>query len=132
PHRSLFGMSTRALSLAVTLFGFFTTSAFAQSVVSGTVTDPQAAVVQGAQVGLVSGQTEIRSTRTDAQGRYRFESVPPGTYVVSVTAPGFQVATSAGLIVTPTQGATRDVSLALAGATDFVSVEGRAVAAGYR
>ena len=64
--------------------------AFAQSIVSGTVTDPQSAVIPDARVGLLAGQTEVRSTRTDAQGRYRFEAVPPGTYVVVVSAPGFQ------------------------------------------
>ena len=55
----------------------------------------------------------------------------PGTYVVAVSAPGFQQATSSDIVLTTGQGATRDVSLALAGATDFVSVEGVA-RAGYR
>jgi len=100
--------------------------AFAQSVVSGTVTDPQSAVVPDARVAIMSGQNEVRTTRTDAQGRYRFEAVPPGTYAIAVSAPGFQPATSPAVAITAAQGATRDVSLALAGATDFVSVEGRA------
>jgi iron complex outermembrane receptor protein len=47
------------------------------------------------------------------------------------SAPGFQPATGAEISVTAGQGATRDLSLALAGATDFVSVEGVA-RAGYR
>ncbi|HLG54098.1 MAG TPA: TonB-dependent receptor [Vicinamibacterales bacterium] len=105
--------------------------AFAQSVVSGTVTDPQSAVVPDARVGLLAGQAEVRTTRTDAQGRYRFETVPPGTYVVAVSAPGFQMTRSSQMVLAAGQTATRDVSLTLAGATDFVSVEGRA-RAGYR
>jgi iron complex outermembrane receptor protein len=80
----------------------------------------------------MSGQSEVRTTRTDAQGRYRFDGVPSGTYVVSVSAPGFQTAASAGVTLSAGQSATRDVPLALAGATDFVSVEGRATASGYR
>jgi iron complex outermembrane recepter protein len=103
----------------------------AQSVVSGTVTDPQSAVVPGARVALMSGQSEVRTTRSDAQGRYRFDAVQPGTYAVSVSAPGFQTATSASVTISGGQSATQDVALALAGATDFVSVEGRA-ASGYR
>ena len=109
----------------------FAQPAFAQSIISGTVTDPQSALVPGARVGLLAAQTEVRSTRTDAQGRYRFDAVSPGTYVVVVTAQGFQTATSTEMVLTTGQGATGDVSLALAGATDFVSVEGVA-RAGYR
>ena len=44
---------------------------------------------------------------------------------------GFQIATSPEMTLATGQGATRDLSLALAGATDFVSVEGVA-RAGYR
>ena len=104
---------------------------FAQSVVSGTVTDPQSAVVPDARVALLAGQTELRTTRTDSQGRYRFDAVAPGSYVVAVSAPGFQTATSAGIVVASGQSVSRDLSLALAGATDFVSVEGVA-RGGYR
>jgi iron complex outermembrane recepter protein len=106
-------------------------TAFAQSTVSGTVTDPQTAVIQDARVSLLAGQTEVRATRTDAQGRYRFDAVPPGTYVIVASATGFQSDSSTELTVTTGQSAARDLSLALAGATDFVSVEGVA-RAGYR
>ena len=110
----------------------FAPSAYAQSLITGTVTDPQSAVIPDARVALLGGQAELRTARTDAQGRYRFEAVQPGTYVVSVSSPGFQQATSPDIIIITTgQHATRDVSLALAGATDFVSVEGVA-RAGYR
>ena len=106
-------------------------SAHAQSLISGTVTDPQSAVITDARVALLSGQVEVRSTRTDGQGRYRFESVQPGTYAVSVSSPGFQQTSSPDIVAASGQNATRDVSLALVGATDFVSVEGVA-RAGYR
>jgi iron complex outermembrane receptor protein len=109
----------------------FAPPAFAQSTINGTITDPQSAVIPDARVTLLAGQSEFRSTRTDAQGRYRFDAVPAGTYVVMASAPGFQPATGAEISVTAGQGATRDLSLALAGATDFVSVEGVA-RAGYR
>ena len=109
------------------------TPALAQSVVAGTVSDPQNAVVVGAQVTLAAGANELRTVQTDAQGRYRFEAVPAGTYTVVVASPGFQIATSAAIVATAGAGATRNVTLALAGATDFVTVEGTAVAErGYR
>ena len=121
-------MLQRALVGAVLLVA---QSAFAQSIINGTVTDPQSAVIANARVALLAEQTEVRSTRSDAQGRYRFESVAPGTYVVTATAPGFQLAGGAEIKVTTGQTATQNLSLALAGATDFVSVEGVA-RAGYR
>lgn len=105
--------------------------AFAQTTISGSVTDPQSAVIPDARVALLAGQAEVRSTRTDAQGRYRFDGVTPGTYVVTATAAGFQAASAAPIVVASGQPATQDLSLAIAGATDFVSVEGVA-RAGYR
>ena len=105
--------------------------AYAQSLITGTVTDPQSAVIPDARVALLSGQAEFRATRTDAQGRYRFDAVQPGTYVIAVNSPGFQQTASPDIVVAAGQNATRDISLALAGATDFVTVEGVA-RAGYR
>ena len=124
-------MHVRLIAVCLFVFALFAPPAFAQSTINGTITDPQSAVIPEARVTLLAGQTEVRSTRTDAQGRYRFDALPAGTYVVMASAPGFQPATGAETSVTAGQGATRDLSLALAGATDFVSVEGIA-RAGYR
>jgi iron complex outermembrane recepter protein len=124
-------MHVRLIAGCLFVLALFTHPAFAQSTINGTITDPQSAVIIDARVTLLAGQSEVRSTRTDAQGRYRFDAVPAGTYVVMASAPGFQPATGAEISVTAAQGATRDLSLALAGATDFVSVEGVA-RAGYR
>jgi iron complex outermembrane receptor protein len=108
-------------------------AAFAQSMISGVVTDPQSAVVPNARVALLADQTEVRTTRSDAQGRYRFDAVAPGRYVVAVSAPGFQTATTPEITVTAGQGATRNVALAVAGTTETVTVEGvRAADRGYR
>ena len=129
----LVGMISRRFVGMVFVCALFSAhAATAQSVVTGTVTDPQSAVVPDARVVLLNGQTELRTARTDAAGRYRFDGVAPGAYAVAVSAPGFQTATTATISLAAGQSVTRDVSLALAGATDFVSVEGRAVASGYR
>lgn len=122
-------MTTRLL-----LVGFLcASSASAQSVVTGTVTDPQAAVVPDARVALMTGPAERRTTRTDEQGRYRFDAVPPGGYTISVSAPGFQTVSSSELVISAGQNASRDVALALAAATESVTVEGVASAdRGYR
>jgi iron complex outermembrane receptor protein len=98
--------------------------AFAQTTLSGSVTDPQSAVVQNARVALLADQTEVRTTRTDARGQYRFEAVAPGRYVVAVSAPGFQTTTTPEVTVTAGEAATRNVSLAIAGTSESVTVEG--------
>src|SRR5437899_4922636 len=84
--------------------------AFAQSLTSGdiagTITDPSGAVVPNASVTLKSndsGSTQTRST--NQQGAYRFSLLSPGTYTVSVAAPGFQ-STQQQATITVGQAAT--------------------------
>jgi hypothetical protein len=59
--------------------------------IEGTVTDPHGSVVPGATV--TARQVATNSTRTvasNAQGYYRFDSLPVGAYELSVEASGFQ------------------------------------------
>src|SRR5208283_3385351 len=68
--------------------------AFGQSLISGdisgTVTDPSGAVVANATVVLKKADTgQSHTDTTNASGSYHFSLLPPGTYVLSVTAPGF-------------------------------------------
>jgi iron complex outermembrane receptor protein len=124
---SSIGSRSRRRSLIASLFLpallLFAPPVLGQSL-TGVVTDPQSAVVPGARVTLVAGQTELQTVRTDAAGRYRFESLAPGAYQVAVAAPGFQTATTAATTVTAGQRAVQDVSLSLAGTTASVTVEG--------
>ena len=110
--------------LLVTAIIFGARPAFAQTSLAGVVTDPQAAVVPNARVALLADQTEVRTTRTDAQGRYRFDAVAPGRYIVAVSAAGFQSTTTPEITVTTGHAATRDVALAIAGTTESVTVDG--------
>lgn len=58
--------------------------------VTGIVKDGQGAVVADASLSLLdAGQAIVGSGRSDAQGRFRFESVPTGRYVLRVNSPGF-------------------------------------------
>jgi hypothetical protein len=59
-------------------------------IVSGQVTDPQAARIKSAEVRLTDEATGIaRTTKTNDAGRYDFPNVPPGTYDLSIDSPGF-------------------------------------------
>jgi hypothetical protein len=76
--------------------------------ISGSVTDPQGAVVSGAQVKAKSVETGVVfATTSDSAGLYRFNLIPVGTYIVEVTAQGFKTTTQSNVQV----GAGRDTGL---------------------
>ena len=91
---------------------------------SGRVTDPAGALVQHALVKAKHATTNIvRSTSTDAEGRFRFPYLSVGSYEISIEQTGFAVATRS---VTLTVGADLHlpVVLAVAGSETSVSVSG--------
>src|SRR6185437_11917912 len=61
--------------------------------ITGTVTDPQGAVLAGASVRVTNQNTgAIRDSTTGADGVYSFPSLPGGTYSITVSAHGFKTA----------------------------------------
>ncbi|HVP41938.1 MAG TPA: TonB-dependent receptor [Terriglobales bacterium] len=59
--------------------------------ISGTVLDPQGAVIQGAQVKATQIETNQEfTTSTDAAGLFRLSLLPVGTYRVEITRTGFR------------------------------------------
>ena len=60
----------------------------AQTALAGTVLDLKSVPVPGAHVQL-STITPIAETSTDAQGRFHFDHLPPGTYHLTATSPAF-------------------------------------------
>src|SRR5437762_4368716 len=85
-------LSILMLSLWVVIF--VSSGAFAQTVtgtISGTVTDPNGAVVAGANVALINDQTyEKRNQPTNESGRFSFASVQPGVYTLKIEHQGFE------------------------------------------
>ena len=79
--------------------------------VSGRVTDPQGAVVAGAQVSARQTETNIaRAAVTDAEGRFRFPYLRLGPYEIIVSSQGFSDATRR---LTLTVGSAFDLPIAL-------------------
>src|ERR1044071_5045412 len=71
---------------------FAAASTFAQfsGNVQGTVVDPSGAAVVGAQVDITNVDTGVSSRQvSDSTGDFRFSSLAPGQYRVTVTAPNF-------------------------------------------
>ena len=75
-----------------------TNNAVAQTLTSGdivgTITDPAGAVIPGATLTAKNQDTGATvTTKSTAQGNYRFNSLPPGRYNISATASGFAAVT---------------------------------------
>jgi len=71
-------------------------AAFAQNgSIAGLVTDPQGKAISGAAIQVVSPDGSFeRDTKTDATGTYSVSDLPPGVYLVVVTADGFEISTT--------------------------------------
>jgi Carboxypeptidase regulatory-like domain/TonB dependent receptor len=108
-----------SLVLAATLFGqaYFGT-------VTGELTDPSGAVVQGAKVVLTDQQKGFTFHSTsDANGRYLFRSVPPGVYSLSAELKGFEKVVKPNIKVDINENATANLDLKVASAVQTVEVE---------
>jgi hypothetical protein len=80
--------------------------------VTGIVTDPQAAVVEGATVDLVNLATnQKRTTTTNDSGIYRFDAVDLGLYDVKITSAGFRTLTNTNIQVLANRVTTLDAQL---------------------
>src|SRR5258706_2664941 len=83
-------VAARILAVLVFSIAAFTQSEITTGVVQGTVTDPSGAVLPNATVEARNQETGFaRSTTTNADGRFVLLSLPPGPYVVSISANGF-------------------------------------------
>lgn len=116
--------------LAVFTSLIFAVSALGQSQVatadlSGTVTDPNGAVVAGATVAARSTATNIsRTTVSSSDGSFQFLSLPPGDYEVSAEAPNFKKVIISGVRLTVGQSASLTIKLEVGQTTAVVNVTG--------
>src|SRR5438132_4525413 len=86
--RSFVSWSTRVLFVVLVM----ASSTWAQFTgnIQGTVSDPSSAAVAQAKVTLINVATQVSATTTtDASGSYRFLSLAPGSYKITVEAAGF-------------------------------------------
>jgi hypothetical protein len=89
--------------------------------IDGTVTDQTGAVVANATITLLNPQTNVsQQAQSDLSGNYRFVSLAPGSYRLTVTAAGFGKADRA---VSITTGQDLNVPLVLAVAGTTTSIE---------
>src|SRR6266404_2497215 len=98
-------MAVKRVAEALCAFALLCGSLFAQSTTGtllGTVSDPGDAAVPGARVELINAATgAVISTTTGAEGIFRFNSLVPATYTLTVkAAAGFKTYTQSSIDVT--------------------------------
>src|SRR5215472_11129908 len=116
-----------ALSLSFMCFSAISLSAQVSAVLSGRVTDPTGAAVQGATVTATSDDTGIaRSAVTNQSGMYELMALPIGHYQLSAKKTGFAEQVRTGILLVVGQDATVDLSLKVGELTEQIKVEGDA------
>src|SRR5437773_3301531 len=119
--------SASAIGLSIRLLIAFlltTGSAWAQFTASiqGTVTDPSGAAVGQAKVTIENVETHIlATTATKAEGEYRFLSLAPGSYKISVEAAGFSTVRTTVTLET-NQNLSVPIAVKVGAATEVVTV----------
>ena len=100
---------------------------FDSGVVLGNIKDPSGATVATATVELLDSTKGVKLVhRTDSSGSYEFDSVKPGEYTLSVSAPGFQASRTEGFRVNVGARQRVDLALKLGEANETVTVTGAA------
>jgi hypothetical protein len=92
--------------------------------VMGTVMDSTQAAIPGATVTLRNVKTGIEVTReTDPVGNYRFDFVEPGSYTLTVQAPGFNRFVQENITVLTRGDVTVNATLSVGEVTESITVE---------
>ena len=90
----------------------------------GTVTDPQGAVVAGADVTLTEPSTGIiKTVVTDSNGNYDFHEIKPGTYQVKIARQGFTAFIADNVLVENLQKRRVNATLNVSGTNETVTVD---------
>ncbi|MBZ5570367.1 MAG: TonB-dependent receptor [Acidobacteriia bacterium] len=115
------------LCLATLSFAQATSESAVKGNLAGTVTDPSNAVIQGAQV-TISGPIGEKTATTDAEGRFLFQVLIPGSYSVKIVKDGFKTSDIKSAQVLT--GHTSNISVKLELGTSSTVVEVTAAAVG--
>lgn len=119
------------IACVFTLVALFCGAAFAQNAATadlrGQVKDPNGAVIANAKVVAKDEARNFeRSTTTNEEGLFYFPLLPPGTYSVTVDAPGFSKLVNKNVILTVGQQAELPVSMKVSGGSTETTVSAEA------
>jgi len=96
--------------------------------ISGTVTDPQGAVIPGATLILTNVATGVETTtESNVTGLYRFQNIQIGTYTLSASADGFRTQKMEQFNLKVNQASTLDFALEVGAVAETITVEATGV-----
>src|SRR5689334_17592790 len=122
-------MSTGKLVVTALLIAGSLAAQEFRATLQGTITDPSQSAIPNASVTLKNSETGIeRSVPSGEDGHYLFPFVAPGTYSVTVEAPGFKTTVRDGVILSVNDNLKLDVQLPLGQAAETVQVTGELTA----
>jgi len=123
-------MRTRIVFAGVALFAFLVNNALAQinsGMITGTVTDPQKAVIPHAKVEVVEDATHYTySAVTNDSGEFTVPYLKAGSYSVTVTAVGFPAFRLNDVHIVTEGTARADIELRMAATSAQITVEATA------
>jgi hypothetical protein len=92
---------------------------------TGIVSDPSNAVIANANIKLRDQQSGVvRETITNSEGYYTFASVPPGTYEITVSSPGFETHSQTGVALGGGDKLNVNITLTIGNTANTVVVSG--------
>ena len=119
-------MRGSVVTRAAMLLFLFTAFMFAQrdlGTITGTVTDPQGAVVPNAQVTITEAATGLQyQLTTNSSGEFVRPALKPSTYGITVSAPGFRKAQQNEIVVQAGQRTAVNISLTVGDVGQTVEV----------
>ena len=92
-------------------------------ILTGTVHDESGAVIQGASVVVSGSGLENQTVTTNELGIYSFSKLPPGSYTVVITDPGFKESRSEYVNVTAGETTPIEVTLSPQGVNTVETVQ---------
>ena len=117
---------TWAPFLFLVFVAFYPSAVFAQSSIAGVVRDVSGAVLPGVTVEAASPVLieKVRTGTSDGSGQYRITELPPGTYSITMTLPGFSVVKRENVEIAGAGVMTINGELRVGGVQETITVTG--------
>src|SRR2546427_7137231 len=131
PRRIISGLMRLALYvgvLSIAIAPAFAQSQLGTGAISGVVQDASSGVVTGAVVTITNAETGLmRKLVSSAGGQFNAPVLPPGSYQLRVSHPGFSTLEQKDIVVNVGSTATVVAALQVGGVAETVTVQATAI-----